>query len=147
MCSKRAFHVQSQNTNQYLYCVYCYIIKLKYCLFIYLLFVCTSFSCEDHEVEGQGKVQGSLLPLPLHTGGDGQGEGRQTEAVPTTRCGDTHCRIHAHTHTHKAKAKQSVLLPLSGHAIWHSQNARALSGPMSQCNATSWSRARNSQVD
>ena len=63
----------------------------------------------------------------------------------------THTRTHTHTHTHthkkQSKAKQSVSLPLSGHAIWHSQNARALSGPMSQCNATSWSRARNSQVD
>ena len=55
-------------------------------------------------------------------------------------------QAHAHTHTH-TKQKQSVSLPLSGHAIWHSQNARALSGPMSQCNATSWSWARNLQVD
>ena len=47
----------------------------------------------------------------------------------------------------KKKAKQSVPLPLSGHAIRQGRNARALSGPMSQCNATSWSRARNSQVD
>ena len=45
------------------------------------------------------------------------------------------------------KQKQSVPLPLSGHAIRHGRNARALSGPMSQCNATSWSQARNSQVD
>ena len=65
----------------------------------------------------------------------------------------THAHTHAHTHTHthtqkqSKKQKQSVSLPLSGHAIWHSQNARALSGPLSQCNATSWSRARNSQVD
>ena len=49
--------------------------------------------------------------------------------------------------TYTQSKKQSVSLPLSGHAIWHSQNARALSGPLSQCNATSWSRARNSQVD
>ena len=45
---------------------------------------------------------------------------------------------HAGAHTHKAKAKkQSVPLPLSGHlphAIRHSRNARALSGPLSQCN-------------
>ena len=70
----------------------------------------------------------------------------------------THTRTPTHTptpttHTHtphtqsKKSKKQSVSLPLSGHAIWHSQNARALSGPLSQCNATSWSRARNSQVD
>ena len=58
----------------------------------------------------------------------------------------THIHIHTHTQTHK-KAKQSVPLPLSGHAIRHGRNAGALSGPMSQCNATSWSRARNSQVD
>ena len=43
--------------------------------------------------------------------------------------------------------KQNVSLPLSGHAIWHSQNACALSGPLRQCTATSWSQARNSQVD
>ena len=45
------------------------------------------------------------------------------------------------------KPKQSISLPLSGHAIWHSRNARELSEHLSQCNATSWSRARNSQVD
>ena len=56
----------------------------------------------------------------------------------------THARMHARTHT---KQKQSVSLPLSGHATWYSRNARALSGPLSQCNTTSWSRARNSQVD
>ena len=56
----------------------------------------------------------------------------------------THAHTHTHTHTHTKKKdkRQSVSLPLSGHAIWHSQNARALSGPLSQCNATSWSRAR-----
>ena len=53
-------------------------------------------------------------------------------------------RTHTRTHTHTHKAKQSVLLPFSGHVIWYSQNSRALSGPLSQCNATSWSRARNS---
>ena len=53
-----------------------------------------------------------------------------------------------HTHTRTQK-KQSVSLLLSGHAnaIRHSRNACALSGPLSQCNTTSWSRARNSQVD
>ena len=56
-------------------------------------------------------------------------------------------KINTHTHTKSKSKKQSVLLPLIGHAIWHSQNARALSGPMSQCNTISWSRARNSQVD
>ena len=59
---------------------------------------------------------------------------------------NTHTRTCTHSKKSKSK-KQSVSLPLSGHAIWHSQNARALSGPLSQCNATSWSRARNSQVD
>ena len=55
----------------------------------------------------------------------------------------THTITHTHAHTHaQKKAKQSVPLPLSGHAIRHGRNARALSGPMSQCNATSWSRAR-----
>ena len=58
----------------------------------------------------------------------------------------THTYTYTHTHTH-IKKKQSVPLPLSGHAIRQGRNARALSGPMSQCNATSWSRARNSQVD
>ena len=53
-----------------------------------------------------------------------------------------HTQVHTYIHTQK----QSVSLPLSGRAIWHSQNARALSGLLSQCNATSWSRARNSQV-
>ena len=54
----------------------------------------------------------------------------------------THTRAHTHTRTHthkKKKQKQSVSLPLNGHAIRRSRNARALSGPLSQCNATSWS--------
>ena len=59
----------------------------------------------------------------------------------------TYTPTHTHTYIHTYKKKQSVPLPLSGHAIRHGRNARALSGPMSQCNATSWSRARNSQVD
>ena len=71
--------------------LYCYV-KLKYNLSIIL--AALFFSCEDHEVEGQAKVQGSLLSLPLHAGSDRQGEGRQTEAVLTTRCG------HGTTHTH-----------------------------------------------
>ena len=55
--------------------LYCYV-KLKYNLSIIL--AALFFSCEDHEVEGQAKVQGSLLSLPLHAGSDRQGEGRQT---------------------------------------------------------------------
>ena len=51
----------------------------------------------------------------------------------------THARTHTHIHTQKQKAKQSVSLPLNGHTIRRSRNARALSGPLSQCNATSWS--------
>ena len=57
-----------------------------------------------------------------------------------------HTHAHTHTHTHTSKVK-CVAVPLSGHAFWHSQNARALSGPLSKCNATSWSLAKNSQVD
>ena len=57
--------------------------------------------------------------------------------------------IHRYTHTHtKTKDKDKVFrcrlaVTLSGIA----RNARALSGPLSQCNATSWSQARYSQVD
>ena len=69
----------------------------------------------------------------------------------THTCTHTHThKSHTHTqitHTQKKAKKQSVPLPLSGHAIRQGRNACALSGPMSQCNATSWSRARNSQVD
>ena len=76
-------------------------------------------------------------------------QGKNTSALLTChtyvyRC--IHTYVHT-THTHTKAKKQSVSLPLSGHAIWHSQNVRALSGPLNQCNATSWSRARNSQVD
>ena len=42
-------------------------------------------SREDHEDEGQGEVQGAVLKVPLHPRGHWQGEGRQAEAVLTTR--------------------------------------------------------------
>ena len=84
----------------------------------------------------------SPAPLPAHL--------QQASAAKVIRSDSppTYTLPHTHTHTHKKKkAKQSVSLPLSGHAIRHGRNTRALSGPMSQCNATSWNRARNSQVD
>ena len=42
-------------------------------------------SCEDHESEGPSKVQGQVHEVPVHLGHDGQGEGRETEAVITAR--------------------------------------------------------------
>ena len=42
-------------------------------------------SCEDHESKGQSKVQGQVHEVPVHLGHDGQGEGRETEAVITAR--------------------------------------------------------------
>ena len=43
-------------------------------------------SREDHEDKGQGEVQGAVLQVPLHPRGHRQGEGRQAEAILTTRC-------------------------------------------------------------
>ena len=49
-------------------------------------FAFLSCSCQDHEDQGQqSKVQGAMLQVSLHTGSHWQGEGRQTEAVTTTR--------------------------------------------------------------
>merc|ERR1712072_197139 len=41
---------------------------------------------EDHEEEGQhGEVQGAVQSLPLHPQGRRQGEGREAQAVSSTR--------------------------------------------------------------
>ena len=43
------------------------------------------YSCEDNEVKGPCQVQGEVHKVPVHLGHDGQGEGRQVEAVITAR--------------------------------------------------------------
>ena len=59
----------------------------------------------------------------------------------------THTHTHTHTHTQKQSKVYRCRLAVTQSGLALCRNACALSGPLSQCNATSWSWARNLQVD
>ena len=69
-------------------------------------------SCEDHEDEGQGEVQGAVLQVPLHPRGHRQGEGRQAEAILTTRYVGTMRTLECHISYHCSRVCDVAVLLL-----------------------------------